>query len=54
MSEGINYVIEICDTIIDDEMNRRNRKRGWIDLLELMKGVAELKEKMQRTEDDGK
>ena len=54
ISDHMKYVIAVCDTIIDDEVNRRNRKKGWINVLELMQGVAELKERLNRWEDDGK
>lgn len=54
MSENERYVLDVCDVIIDDEVNDRRRKKGWINVLQLMHGVAELKDRLNKAEDDGK
>ena len=54
MNESIEYVINVCDILIDDAVNDRNRKKGWFSVLELMKGVKQLKDLNSRLEGNKK
>lgn len=54
MNGQIRYVIEVCETLIDDAVNDRHRKEGWFSVLDLMQGVQRLYEIVDRLEDDGK
>ena len=52
MSESEKYMIWVCETLIDDEINDRRRPKGWFSVLDLMRGVSELKERARREDTD--
>lgn len=57
MSENVKYVLTVCETLIDDKINRRTRSGDWFSVLELMQGTRELKDilnTMDARQDDGK
>ena len=54
MSKNIEYVITICDRIIDWEVDHVYFSKSDFLLCDFMKGVQELKDLLERMEDDGK
>ena len=54
MIDNLKYLVEVCDTIIDYTANNVWPKREWFNITDFMNGVRDLRELLNKMEDDGK